>query len=135
LVSLVTTQPLNRMRKRQGLPPVGPEGFASARLNLVPISPAVYPPNPLWAPHHRVVGNLFAEEPVGWQPPVDLLAFIESGKPPLVISLGAMSLGSGDALESAKLFVGAIQQAGVRAIIQPAPARMRIIRSFCTRQF
>jgi hypothetical protein len=44
LVSLVTTLPLNRLRKRQGLPPVGPEGFTSARLNLVPVSPAVYPP-------------------------------------------------------------------------------------------
>jgi UDP:flavonoid glycosyltransferase YjiC (YdhE family) len=95
------------------------------RLNLVPISPAVYAPNPYWAPRHRVVGYWFAEEPGGWQPSADLLAFIESGEPPLVISLGAMSLGSDDALESAALFVDAIRQAGVRAIIQGWEAGMK----------
>jgi UDP:flavonoid glycosyltransferase YjiC (YdhE family) len=56
LISLITTWPLNRMRRRQGLPPVGPEGFTSARLDLVPVSPAVYAANPHWAPQHRVVG-------------------------------------------------------------------------------
>lgn len=118
LIGLITTRPLNRLRKRQGLPPVGAEGFMSPRLDLVPISPAVYAPNPHWAPHHRMVGYWFAEEPAGWQPSEDLLAFLESGEPPILISLGAMSLGSSDALESATLFVDAVQQAGLRAIVQ-----------------
>lgn len=118
LVRLITTRPLNRIRKRQGLPPVGEEGFTSAHLNLVPVSPAVFPPNPLWEPRHRIVGYWFAEAPDEWEPPVDLLSFLENGSPPVLISLGAMSLGDGDALESASLFVNAIQQADVRAIIQ-----------------
>lgn len=118
LVHLITTQPLNRIRKRQGLPPVGKEGFASTRLNLVPVSPAVYAPNPLWDPQHRVVGYWFADAPYDWQPPADLLSFLENGDPPVVVTLGAMSLGDADALESASLFVGAIQQVGVRAILQ-----------------
>jgi UDP:flavonoid glycosyltransferase YjiC (YdhE family) len=118
LVSLITTQPLNRMRKRQGLPPVGPEGFTSPRLNLVPVSPAVFEPNPLWEERHKITGYWFAEPPGGWQPPADLITFLENGDPPLLISLGAMSLGEEDALESASLFVEAVQQAGVRAIIQ-----------------
>jgi sterol 3beta-glucosyltransferase len=118
LIGLSTTRPLNRMRKRLGLPPVGPEGFTSTRLNLVPVSPAVYAPNPHWAPHHRMVGYWFAEEPAGWQPSEDLFTFLESGEPPILISLGAMSLGSGDALESARLFVDAVQQVGLRAIVQ-----------------
>jgi len=118
LIHLITTQPLNRIRKRQGLPPVGKEGFTSPRLDLVPVSPAVYAPNPLWEPQHRVVGYWFAEKPAEWEPPADLLAFLEKDNPPILVSLGAMSLGKGDALESAKLFVDAIQQAGMRAIIQ-----------------
>jgi UDP:flavonoid glycosyltransferase YjiC (YdhE family) len=118
LVSLLTTQPLNRIRKRQGLPPVGEEGFRSPRLNLVPVSPAVFPPNPHWNPHHRVVGYWFAETPTEWQPPKDLLAFLDNGEPPLMVSLGAMSLGEEDAQESASLFVDTIQRTGVRAIIQ-----------------
>jgi sterol 3beta-glucosyltransferase len=125
LIGLSTTRPLNRMRKRQGLPSVGPEGFGSARLNLVPISPAVYAPNPHWAPHHHVVGYWFAKAPGAWRPSADLLAFLESGEPPLVVSLGAMSLGSGGALEAAKLFVDAVRQAGLRAIIQGWEVGMR----------
>jgi UDP:flavonoid glycosyltransferase YjiC (YdhE family) len=118
LVYLITTLPLNRIRKRQGLPPVGQEGFTSPRLNLVPVSPVVYPPNPHWDHRHRVVGYWFAEAPGEWQPSADLLAFLNNGEPPLLVSLGVMSLGDDDARESASLFVESIQQAGVRAIVQ-----------------
>jgi UDP:flavonoid glycosyltransferase YjiC (YdhE family) len=118
LVSLLTTQPLNRMRKRQGLPPVGKEGFTSPHLNLIPISPAVYVPNPLWEVRHRLVGYWFVEEPEAWLPPEELLDFLDDGEPPLLVNLGAMSLGDEDALETASLFVDAIQAANVRAIIQ-----------------
>jgi UDP:flavonoid glycosyltransferase YjiC (YdhE family) len=109
---------LNRIRKKQGLPPVGREGFTSSRLNLVPVSPAVYEPNPHWEPHHRIVGYWFAQDPPGWGPPAELLAFLEADQPPVLISLGAMSLGDHDATEVAGLFVDAIRRAGVRAIIQ-----------------
>jgi len=82
LVHLITTRPLNGIRKRQGLPPVGSEGFTSTRLNLVPISPEVYPPNPLWEPRHRSVGYWFVEAADDWEPPADLLSFLENGAPP-----------------------------------------------------
>ena len=124
-VHLITVRPLNRLRKKQGLSPVGPEGFTSARLNLVPVSPAVYPPNPLWEPRHRLVGYWFVEAPGDWFPPEDLLAFLDQGDPPVLISLGAMSLGDADALESASLFVDALQQAGLRAVIQGWEAGIR----------
>jgi UDP:flavonoid glycosyltransferase YjiC (YdhE family) len=118
LVSLLTTRPLNRIRRKQGLPPVGSEGFTSLRLNLVPVSPSVYQPNPHWEPHHRIVGYWFTEHPAGWEPPADLVAFLEADEPPVVITFGAMSLGNGDAKVVAGFFVEAIQRAGVRAIIQ-----------------
>lgn len=118
LISLITTLPLNRIRRQLGLPPVGKAGFTSTRLNLVPVSPLVFAPNPHWESQHRIVGFWFAEPPSAWQPPTDLLAFLENGEPPLLISLGAMSLGEDGALESANLFVEAVQQAEVRAIIQ-----------------
>jgi UDP:flavonoid glycosyltransferase YjiC (YdhE family) len=118
LVHLITTRPLNRIRKKIGLPPVGDEGFTSPLLNLIPISPAVYPPNPLWESRHRTVGYWFVDEPLGWVPPAELVAFLDSGDPPYVITLGAMSLGNGEASESAGLFLDAVQEIGVRAIIQ-----------------
>jgi sterol 3beta-glucosyltransferase len=125
LVHLITTRPLNRIRKRQGLPPVGQEGFTSPRLNLVPVSPAVYAPNPLWDPRHRIVGYWFVDAPEEWQPPADVVSFLENGAPPLLIGLGAMSLGDADALESVSLFVDALRQADVRAIIQGWEAGVR----------
>jgi len=128
LVHLITTRPLNRMRKRLGLPPVGEEGFTSARLNLVPVSPAVFAPNPRWASRHRLVGYWFAKMPEEWEPPADLLSFLEVGAPPVLVSLGAMSLGDDDALASASLFVKAIQQANLRAIIQGWEAGIRQMR-------
>jgi MGT family glycosyltransferase len=118
LVSLITTRPLNRIRKNQGLPPVGREGFTSRRLNLIPVSPAVYAPNPLWEARHKIVGYWFSEDPDGWRPPPELVAFLENGPPPVLISLGAMSLGDVNAKEVVQLFVEASQRADVRGIIQ-----------------
>jgi sterol 3beta-glucosyltransferase len=46
------------------------------------------------------------------------LAFLEAGEPPIVVSLGAMALSGDDALEAAQITLAAVQQAGVRAIIQ-----------------
>mgnify|MGYP005840529169 CR=1 FL=1 len=117
-MGLMMTRPLDEIRRKVGLPPMGPAGITSERLNLVPVSPLVAPPNPLWEPRHRVVGYWFAEEPAGWVPPASLQSFLESGDPPVVVSLGAMSLGGADAHASAQLVVDAIQQAGVRAVIQ-----------------
>ena len=118
-ISLMTTRPLNQIRKGMGLPPVGKEGFGSSRQNLIPVSPAVYQPNPFWGTNHHLVGYWYVEEPQGWRPPPDLLAFLEVGDPPLAVSLGAMSLGDqGASDEAAKLFVEAIRLSGARAIIQ-----------------
>jgi sterol 3beta-glucosyltransferase len=125
LVSLLTTRPLNQIRRKQGLPPVGREGFTSMRLNLIPVSPAVYEPNPHWEARHRMVGYWFADNPSGWEPEADLLAFLEAGAPPVVISLGAMSLGDSDAKEVASLFMDGIQRAGVRAVVQGWDVAMR----------
>jgi UDP:flavonoid glycosyltransferase YjiC (YdhE family) len=127
LIHLITTRPLNRIRKRQGLGPVGKEGFTAARLNLLPVSPAVYAPNPLWEPCHRIVGYWFAKAPEDWKPPADLISYLETGDPPVLISLGAMSLGDGGASETLDLFVTGIQQAGVRAIIQGWEAQVKRI--------
>ena len=117
-VAAITTRPLNRARRRLGLAPVGSEGFTSKLLNLVPISPSVYPPNPLWEPRHRVVGYWFVEETYPWEPSPDLQSFLTDGPPPVVINLGAMSYGGDETQGIASLFIEAISAAGIRAIIQ-----------------
>jgi sterol 3beta-glucosyltransferase len=121
------TRPLDQIRKRVGVPPMGPTGITSPTLNLIPLSPHVFPPNPLWEPRHRMTGYWFAPSPRTWTPPADLLKFLNAGEPPVVISLGAMALSGEDALEAAQITLAAVQQAGVRAIIQGWDEPMRQI--------
>lgn len=112
------TRPIDQIRKRAGLPPMGPTGITSEILNLIPLSPQISPPNPLWEPRHRLTGYWFAPAPETWAPPEDLAEFLEAGEPPVVVSLGAMALGGEDTLQAAQITFAALQQAGVRAIIQ-----------------
>jgi sterol 3beta-glucosyltransferase len=117
-MGLLMTRPLEQIRKRVGLPAMGPTGITSPALNLIPLSPQISPPNPLWESRHRITGYWFAPAPATWTPPADLAAFLEAGEPPVVVSLGAMALSGEDALEAAQITLAAVQQAGVRAIIQ-----------------
>jgi UDP:flavonoid glycosyltransferase YjiC (YdhE family) len=117
-MGLLMTRPLDQIRKRVGLPPMGPTGITSPTLNLIPLSPHISPPNPLWEPRYRMTGYWFATSPQTWTPPADLLAFLEAGDPPLVVSLGAMAISGEDALEAAQITLTAIRETGVRAIIQ-----------------
>jgi UDP:flavonoid glycosyltransferase YjiC (YdhE family) len=64
-----------------------------------------------------MTGYWFVDELPGWQPPEDLLSFLEKGEPPLVVSLGAMSRDQAAARETAELFVSAIQKTGLRVVI------------------
>lgn len=117
-MGMLMTRPLDQIRKRVGVPPMGPTGITSRTLNMIPLSPNISHPNPLWEPRHHMTGYWFAPSPVKWNPPADLLAFLESGEPPVVICLGAMALSGDDALNAAQITISAVQQAGVRAIIQ-----------------
>jgi sterol 3beta-glucosyltransferase len=117
-MGLLMTRPIDRIRQRAGLPPMGPTGITSETLNLIPLSPQIVPPSPLWEPRHRMTGYWFAPAPETWTPPVDLAAFLEAGDPPIVVSLGAMALSGEDSLEAAQITLEAAREAGARAIIQ-----------------
>ncbi|BCY19259.1 glycosyl transferase family 1 [Leptolinea sp. HRD-7] len=117
-MGMMMTRPLENIRRRKGLPPMGPYGITSQVLNLVPISPLIEKPNPLWEPRHKMTGYWFAPQPKTFNPPASLVQFLEAGEPPLVISLGAMSLSGDDTLEAARVTLEALNQTGTRAIIQ-----------------
>ncbi len=122
-MGLMMSLPLDRIRKRLGVPPMGPTGITSPTLNLIPISPHISPPHPLWEPRHRVTGYWVAAAPGSWAPPADLQRFLEAGDAPVVVTLGAMALSgdeddADDALGTARITLEAVQAAGVRAIIQ-----------------
>lgn len=127
-MGLAMSRPLDRIRKKYGVPKMGPNGITSDQLNLVPISPHIIPPDPRWETRHQMTGYWFAEPPTEWQPPRELVAFIENGDPPVVISLGAMALGGADARETAKLTIQAVERTGVRAIFQGWPEVMKDLK-------
>ncbi|MBI4927200.1 MAG: glycosyltransferase [Anaerolineae bacterium] len=124
-MGLVMTRPLDQIRKRAGVGPMGPTGITSPKLNLIPLSPRVIAPDPRWEPRHRMTGYWFAPAPGEWLPPAELQDFLQAGDPPVVISLGAMALSGEDAMEAAQITLAAVQQAGVRAVIQGWDEPMR----------
>jgi UDP:flavonoid glycosyltransferase YjiC (YdhE family) len=119
-MGIMMVRPYNRLRRRIGAPTVANvEEMMSPRLNLIPISPLVVPPDPRWGPQHRLTGYWFLDEPTGWTPPEELRAFLEGGEAPVAFALGAMSLGGGaDARRSSALVLDAVERAGVRALVQ-----------------
>jgi sterol 3beta-glucosyltransferase len=116
VIGTLTARPINRLRRKFGGAPMGKTGITSPLLNLIPISPLVDPPHPLWEARHHVTGYWFAAEPQGWTAEPALVEFLERSEFPVAFSLGAMSLG--EAHDTAALAVEAAQRAGVQAVVQ-----------------
>jgi sterol 3beta-glucosyltransferase len=55
-MGLMIMRPLDQIRKRVGLLPMGATEITSSTLNLIPLSLLVSPPNPLWEPRYRMTG-------------------------------------------------------------------------------
>lgn len=117
---MVINRPINRFRRKVGAPPMKggiiPES-GDALLNLLPVSRHIVPPNPRWAEGNFITGYWFADQP-DWTPPADLCAFLDAGERPVVVSLGAMSIGALDAQETAGIVLQAAAQADMRLIVQ-----------------
>ena len=117
--NVIIMAPVNRFRKRVGVATFKDMGsMLSDRLTLIPVSPCVFPPNPDWPAHVKMTGYWTAPSPQDWRPPAGLLAFLEAGDAPVAVSLGAMSLSGEKTRKAAQIALEAIQQSGIRAVIQ-----------------
>ena len=67
-----------------------------------------------WEDWHHVTGYWFLDTPVGWQPPKDLLDFLDSGEPPVYIGFGSMKRDPERMTETA---LAALSQTGQRGIL------------------
>jgi len=67
-----------------------------------------------WNEHIHTTGYWFPEE-THWQPPRDLLAFIEAGCPPVFIGFGSMPIR--DSQRTTKIILEALKQTGQRGIL------------------
>lgn len=79
-------------------------------------SPAVIPRPDDWPPEVQVTGYWWPARPAGWQPPGELLDFLQAGAPPVFIGFGSMAPSEGESLT--ELIAAAVNRAGVRAVVQ-----------------
>jgi sterol 3beta-glucosyltransferase len=111
-----------RLRARLGLPPAAasaapmhgrpPEGWPVCH----GFSPAVLPRPADWPPNVGVSGYWWPARPVGWEPPVELVEFLQGGPPPVFVGFGSMAPSHGDRLD--EIVAAAVHRAGVRAVVQ-----------------
>lgn len=106
---------------RLGLPPARTAGTTMLSVagrtvpRLYAYSPALVPTPPDWTPDDHVTGYWFSQSRIAYEPPADLVAFLESGAPPLYVGFGSMTVAG--AAERTKIIVEALRRANVRAVM------------------
>lgn len=99
------------------LPFLGPnKRFEKERIPLLyAYSPTVLPPPSDWAERIHVTGYWFADSPIGWEPPRELLSFLNDGPPPVYIGFGSMT--SGDSAGMLDMVLEALKLSKQRGIL------------------
>jgi len=75
----------------------------------------VIPPPTDWPDYIQVTGYWFLEPPTGWEPPSDLVKFLQAGPPPVYVGFGSML--SRKPEETADLILTALANTGQRAVL------------------
>lgn len=68
-----------------------------------------------WDDNQHVTGYWFLEPPQGWEPPTNLLHFLQSGPPPVYIGFGSMN--SSKPEETAEIVLQALVRTGQRGVL------------------
>ena len=117
--------PINRARESVSLGPlddVASRGFYSSEMNLVAVSPTVFPRPRDWPPRHRMTGFWLLDPPANWTPPAEVAEFLSTGPAPIAVGFGSMTTADNDHLTTTVL--EAIELAGVRAVLDPGMAEL-----------
>lgn len=98
--SNATRKHLNSWRREMGLEEISPFCFPYRKLmgelihTLYPISPSAVPKPSGWGEELHITGFWFLNQNLNWQPPEDLLQFMNNGQKPIYIGFGSMVGGS-----------------------------------------
>jgi sterol 3beta-glucosyltransferase/vancomycin aglycone glucosyltransferase len=125
LMDLLFKPPIAAVRRRLGL--TAPRSllrdvYLSREMNLVGVSPALFPPPGDWPGHVHLCGAF--QLPEGGSPgtvPGDLQRFLDNGPPPVYLTFGSMFVADPQAAETVKLLSDAVRVAGCRGIVQCPP--------------
>jgi sterol 3beta-glucosyltransferase len=112
----------NLVRRQEGLHPIlgiVKDLLESTYLNLVAVSPTLYPPQPDWQGRYELCGffNL-PETRENWQMPDDLKAFFKAGDPPVFMTFGSTATHNLSLDATTRLKIEAVSLGKFRAIIQ-----------------
>jgi UDP:flavonoid glycosyltransferase YjiC (YdhE family) len=104
-------------RDKLGLPPAHGEDQLRGKpiTKLYAYSPIVVPPPADWDESSVVTGYWFLDAPTAWQPSPELVAFLDSGSPPVYVGFGSMAFH--DVARQTTIVLRALQLAGQRAIV------------------
>ncbi len=83
---------------------------------LYGMSPHVFPKPQDWNQKTHVAGYWFLDEGRSWQPPTDLVDFVETGRPPVYIGFGSVISRAAHKLTA--IVLEALQQTGQRGVLQ-----------------
>lgn len=113
----------NHFRERLGLSKASARSLRQQRTDVRwPIiygySSAVLPRPSDWRTGIDVVGYWWPARPSGWEPPVELVKFLDAGPPPVVIGFGSTVNSRVAAEKMSAVVTQAIRTAGTRAVIQ-----------------
>lgn len=93
--------------------------YTQLRVQPVPMlycySPSVVPKPSDWGEHACVTGYWFLDHSPDWQPPADLVDFLESGPPPVYVGFGSMN--TRDPERTSRIVLDALKQSGQRGVI------------------
>ncbi|WP_406091583.1 glycosyltransferase [Kitasatospora purpeofusca] len=111
-----------RLRAHFGLLAEAPSAPSGVRPVFHGFSPSVLPRPADWPSWVDASGYWWSARPEGWQPPAELVDFLQAGPPPVFIGFGSMAVGEGERL--GELVAGAVKRAGVRAVVQAGWAEL-----------
>ena len=113
---------IDQLYRREGLEPersVIHGIWNSSFLNLVSVSPTLFPPPPDWEQRYHLCGFLnVPEQGEPWDMPHDLQHFLDKGEPPVYMTFGSMLAGEQNPGQVMNILSEAARLAGCRTIIQ-----------------
>lgn len=117
---------VNKLRQQAGLPSAKDlvTAWQSSKLNLVAVSPTLFPRQPDWTAEHQVCGFLSFSRAKGKDSiPQVIQDFLAQGAPPIFMTFGSLTPKSAQAWpETLEIFAEAVRRAGCRAIVQGWPS-------------
>ena len=120
---------VNEFRKRFELPPLNGGDFYRS-LNSVPLlgaySPNVIPHPRDWSDSVHITGYWFQEYADEWQPPTELVKFLENGDLPVYVGFGSMT--GRDPEHYAGIVLEALAKSGERGVIATGWGGMNVMK-------